>query len=78
MDKLNEQKLSEIHASLAQVVTRLSDAAAPMASNAVPMLGVPPATAPPAAMPMAQLLSAHAAPVALSAPMVARAIPTAR
>lgn len=75
MDKLNEEMLSTVHAPLAQAAERLSEAAATLAGSAVPMLGVPPATAPPAAVPIAQRLSAHAAPVALSAPMVSKSVP---
>jgi hypothetical protein len=75
MGKIDDEKLSQIHTSLAPVVERLSEASAILAGSAVPMLGVPPATAPPAAVPIARQLSAHAAPVALSAPLVSQAIP---
>nr|CCA88033.1 conserved hypothetical protein [Ralstonia syzygii R24] len=76
MDELSVEKLSEVQASLAPVVERLGEASVVLASRAVPLLGIPPATAPPAAVPLAKQLSAHAAPVALSAPLVSQSIPT--
>ncbi|KVN30785.1 hypothetical protein WJ63_08445 [Burkholderia pyrrocinia] len=75
MNELSVEKLSEVHASLAPVVKRLGEASAVLAGSAVPLLGVPPATAPPAALPLAKELSEHAAPVALSAPLVSQSIP---
>ncbi|MFM0351119.1 hypothetical protein [Paraburkholderia sp. RL17-347-BIC-D] len=74
MDELSVEKLSEVHASLASVVERLAEASATLASRTVPLLGIPPSTAPPAAVPLAKQLSAHAAPVALSAPLVSQSI----
>ncbi|AGK50125.1 hypothetical protein BTI_5643 [Burkholderia thailandensis MSMB121] len=95
MGMLDDEQLKAVHASLAPVVERLSEASATLASSAVPLLGVPPATAPPAAAPpatappaavplatappagvqLATQLSAHAAPVALAAPLVSQSIP---
>jgi hypothetical protein len=75
LDKSDEGKLLEIHESLALAVNRLGDAAPSLAIGAKPVLGMPPATAPPLAMPLAQLLSRQAAPVALSAPTVAASVP---
>ncbi len=85
MGMLDDVQLKAVHASLAPVVERLSEASATLASSAVPLLGVPPATAPPAAVPVAAAppagvelatqLSAHAAPVALAAPLVSLSIP---
>ncbi len=76
MDKLNDENLSAVRASLALAAERLGEASATLASSAAPMLGGPTIAAPPAAMPMAKQLSANAAPLALSAPMVSRSIPT--
>lgn len=75
MEKLDKEKLAAIQDSLALAAARLGEASANLAGSAAPMLGVPLATAPPLAIPMAQPLSAHAAPVALSAPMVSRSVP---
>ncbi|KGW21260.1 hypothetical protein Y045_2727 [Burkholderia pseudomallei MSHR2451] len=45
MGMLDDVQLKAVHASLAPVVERLSEASATLASSAVPLLGVPPATA---------------------------------
>jgi hypothetical protein len=74
-DSIQKAALGKVHLSLALTAQRLGEAAADLASISVPMLGAPPLAAPALAMPVAEPLSAHAAPIALSAPAISRAAP---